>query len=372
MLPGPELTFCTLLHCLRFQNSAKITLVGIYRVPPTYLSNRVTMPEKFMPLPKISRPFLIAFLTLGLALLAVSFAPIFIRLSETELGPNGTVFNRLFVFFICFGSGRFLTETFLPKETQDTSPITAKQWVLLGSVGAIATISLVLWAISLQYTTVAKSVLLNNLTPIFTTLGSWLLLGKKFDSKFLVGMTIAVAGAVTLGIEDLSGASEGSLNGDIYALFSAVFLGMYFLIVEQLRLRFSATTILLWRCAVGSVILIPITVFAEGQLFPTTPTALLAVIGLGLISEGLGQRLVADSMNIFSSSFVSLFLLLEPIVSAILAWFIFLEHLTLTTWLGFAVVLTGIYLAQASQASTAQAMEQDEHHEHSAQPANYQ
>jgi len=326
------------------------------------------MPENLSPLPKISRPFLIAFLTLGLALLAVSFAPIFIRLSETELGPNGTVLNRLFIFLITFGSGRLVTEKFSARKEEERSPITGKQWVLLGSVGAIATISLVLWAISLQYTTVAKSVLLNNLTPIFTTLGSWLVLGKTFDSKFLVGLTIAVAGAITLGIEDVSGAAEGSLIGDLYALLSAVFLGIYFLIVEQLRLRFSATTILLWRCAVGSVILIPITFLAEGQLFPTTQTALLAVIGLGLISEGLGQRLVADSMNVFSSSFVSLFLLLEPIVSAILAWFIFLEHLTVTTWLGFAVVLTGIYLAQSSKASTAEAIDKEDYY---SQQANY-
>jgi len=368
-LPGIDILYSITLFAFPSfsKDNAGGNLSGNFLI---YLSNRIIMPEKFMPLPKISRPFLIAFLMLGLALLAVSFAPIFIRLSETELGPNGTVFNRLFVFFICFGTGKFVTENFSPtQKEEEASPITSKQWILLGSVGAIATISLVLWAISLQYTTVAKSVLLNNLTPIFTTLGSWLFLEKTFDSKFLVGMSIAVAGAITLGIEDLSGAAEGSLMGDVYALLSAVFLGTYFLIVEQLRLRFSATTILLWRCAVGSVILIPITLLAEGQLFPTTQTALLAVIGLGLISEGLGQRLVADSMNIFSSSFVSLFLLLEPIVSAILAWFIFLEHLTLTTWLGFAVVLTGIYLAQASKAATAQAMEQEEYR---SQQANYQ
>lgn len=311
------------------------------------------MPEKSISLPKVSRPFLIAFLTLCFALLAVSFAPIFIRLSETELGANGTVFNRLFIFFVTFGTGRWITQKLSPTDNNtEVDKITTQQWWLLGSVGAVAVTSLVLWAISLQYTTVAKSVLLNNLTPIFTTLGSWLVLGKKFDTKFLVGMAIAVAGAITLGIEDLNGASEGSLVGDVYALLSAVFLGTYFLIVEQLRSRFSATTILLWRCAVGGVILIPITLLVEGQLFPTTQTAILAVIGLGLISEGLGQRLLADSMNVFSSSFVSLFLLLEPIVSAILAWFIFLESLSLTTWLGFAVVLTGIYLAQTSKAAT--------------------
>ncbi|NBD17387.1 MAG: EamA family transporter [Cyanobacteria bacterium] len=309
------------------------------------------MPEKLISVPKISRPPLIAFLTLCFALLAVSFAPIFIRLSETELGANATVFNRLIVFFIFFGSGRWVKQKLSSTSEENSEQITGQQWWLLGSVGTIAAISLVLWAISLQYTTVAKSVLLNNLTPIFTALGSWLLFGKQFDSKFLVGMTIAVAGAITLGLEDLNAAAEGSLIGDVYALLSAVFLGTYFLIVEQLRSRFSATTILLWRCATGSALLVIIMLLTGEQLFPTTQIAIFAVLGLGLISEGLGQRLLADSMNVFSSSFVSLFLLLEPIVSAILAWFIFTEGLTITTWLGFAVVLTGIYLAQTSKAA---------------------
>ena len=37
----------------------------------------------------------IAFLTLIIALISISFSPIFIRISEIELGANGTVFNRL-------------------------------------------------------------------------------------------------------------------------------------------------------------------------------------------------------------------------------------------------------------------------------------
>lgn len=317
------------------------------------------MPEKLISKEKITRPFLFAFLTLCFALLCVSFAPIFIRLSETELSANGTVFNRLFIFFISFGSWQFLSRRFSSQEKAEEIQITSKQWWLLGSVGIVATISLVLWAISLQYTTVAKSMLLNNLTPIFTTLGSWVFLGKKFDSKFLIGMAIAVAGAITLGLEDLTGVGEGSFTGDIYAFLSAVFLGTYFLIVEQLRSRFSAITILLWRCATGSVILLVIMLLTGEQIFPTTQVTLLAVIGLGIISEGLGQRLLAESMNVFSSSFVSIFLLLEPVISAVLAWFIFLETLSLTTWLAFAVVLTGIYLAQASQSSTSEVAKQN-------------
>ncbi|WP_017324640.1 DMT family transporter [Synechococcus sp. PCC 7336] len=292
-----------------------------------------------------------AFLTLCIALLSISFAPIFIRLSETELGANGTVFNRLFIFVLVFGLGRAIAGRLAPAdESESSEPPTGQQWILLASVGVISILSLVLWAISLQYTTVAKSMLLNNLTPIFTSLGSWTIFGKQFDRRFLLGMAIALSGAIGLGLEDVNGA-EGLLVGDIFALLSAVFLGGYFLIVEQLRSRFSATTILLWRGAIGSLLLLPLVLVVEGQVLPTTEVAIFAVLGLGLVSEGMGQRLLADCMDKFSSSFICLFLLLEPIVSAILAWVIFVERLSPTTWIGFAVVLTGLYLAKSSRSA---------------------
>ncbi len=305
---------------------------------------------------ELSRQFegksnVIAFFNLSLALVAVSFAPIFIRFSETELGANATVFNRLFIFAVIFGMGKGISHHFSsPPEEAQKQPITKRQWILLWAVGIISITTLGLWAISLEYTTVAKSMLLNNLTPVFTSLGGWLFLSKRFDNKFLLGMTIALSGAIGLGLEDLHN-SDGNLIGDIYALLSAAFLGVYFLVVEQLRNRFSATTILLWRCVLGSLFLIPIVVLTENQFFPASLTAWSGVIGLGIISEGLGQRLLADCMDKFSSGFISLFLLLEPIISAILAWGILAESLTPITWVGFVVILTGIYLAQTSNSA---------------------
>ncbi|MGK7892055.1 MAG: DMT family transporter [Leptolyngbyaceae cyanobacterium] len=303
---------------------------------------------------------------LCVALMAVSFAPIFIRLSETDLGPNATVLNRMLVFFVVFGLGRSLrylwkkwqqAKVIGPSNRQsegddaDSEPITLTQWILLISVGVVSATTLGLWAISLVYTSVAKSMLLNNLTPVFASAGSWLFLGKRFDTKFVVGVAIAVAGAILLGIEDLQGGEVDSLIGDAYALCSAVFLGTYFLLVEQLRTRFDATTILLSRCAIGSMVLIPFVSLTEGELLPSTWISLLAVLGLGLISEGLGQNLLANSMTQFSASFIALFLLLEPIVSALLGWLIFAENLSSITGIGFAVILGGIYLAKSSKSA---------------------
>ncbi len=296
-------------------------------------------------------------ITLCIALLSVSFAPIFIRLSETELGANGTILNRFLIFATVFGTGRLITQwRTTPYENTVEIPLSWQQWGLLISVGIISSTSLGLWALSLEYTSVAKCMLLSNLTPIFTSLGAWLCFGKRFDKRFLIGMAIALSGAIFLGLADVK-STNGFIAGDLYALLSAVFLGIYFLMVEQLRQRFSATTILLWRCAIGSTLLLPIVWWTEGQLFPTTRVAILSVLGLGLISEGLGQRLIAVCMAQLSSSFVSLFLLLEPIISAILAWFIFLEHLKISTAFCFIVVLSGLALAQSSQSSQSEAGE---------------
>ncbi len=295
------------------------------------------------------RADLISTLKLCCAVLAISSAPIFIRFSETGLGPNGTVFNRLLIFVLVFGSiqsARIGLSAGQPKASEP-EPITTQFWWLLLGVGVTSVFSLGLWATSLEYISVAKSMLLNNLTPIFTTLGSWLLFRKQFDARFLVGMVIALVGAIALGAEDLHGV-DNNLLGDGFALLSAVFLAAYLMMVEKLRSRFSATTILLSRAIVGSMVLLPVTWFSEGQIFPTTAPVWSAVIALALICEGFGQRLLADSMSHFSCSFIALFLLLEPILSTILAWIIFAEQLSPLTWIGFAVVLTGIYLATSS------------------------
>jgi hypothetical protein len=57
------------------------------------------------------------------------------------------------------------------------------------------------------------------MTPIFATLGGWLLLGHNFDRRFLIGMILTIGGAISIGIQDLQIATE-QLIGDALALFS--------------------------------------------------------------------------------------------------------------------------------------------------------
>ena len=291
-----------------------------------------------------------AIISLSAALLAVSLAAIFIRLSEREIGPNATVFNRLWIATVVFGvwngadaARRRMSE----REPQVRSNYTLGDFLLLTAVGVVSSASLGFWAWSLTQTNVANSTVLRNLTPLFTTLGGWLLLGRRFDNRFLVGMVVALAGAIAIGLDDLQTAGD-HLAGDIAALLSAMFYAGNLLIAEHLRTKFSATIILMWRCCIGSILILPLVLLAGDRVFPYSWQGWLAVIALAVICQAFGQGLLIHSLGRLSSGFVALFLLLEPVITAILAWMLFSERLSLLNWLAFSVVLAGIYLAKSS------------------------
>jgi len=184
--------------------------------------------------------------------------------------------------------------------------------------------------------------------PIFTTLGAWLLLGQRFQAKFLLGMAVALGGAIAIGVEDLQ-VADSNITGDIAALFAAMLSATSILSVEQLRIKFSTPTIMLWTSLIGSLFIFPIVLLSEGQLFPTSWVGWSAVISLALICQVIGQGLLTYSLARFSSGLVAVSMLTIPVIAAILAMIILSEKLSLLNWLAFAVVLAGIYLSVSAQ-----------------------
>jgi drug/metabolite transporter (DMT)-like permease len=220
---------------------------------------------------------------------------------------------------------------------------------MLGA-GTFFAATLVFMAWSLTQTSVAISIVLHNLTPIFTSLGAWLLFGQGFNRQFLIGIVIAIGGAIAIELDELQIATS-NVQGGIAAILSAIFMAAYLLIVEQLRIKFSAPTLQLWICGSAALVIFPVLLFAGDQIFPSSVGVWLAVIAWALICQVLGQGLLSYSLDRLSSVVVSLVHLLQPVFSAIFAWAIFWENLSFSKWVAFAVVLIGLYLAVSSQAA---------------------
>ncbi len=296
---------------------------------------------------------LISIILLFVSVFTLSLAAIFIRWSEQDIGPNATVFNRFWISFAVLGLVQGIKPV-ISRFFGDSSPqqytYTLEDICLLIVSAIVTSISHIFWCWSLTQTSVANANLLHNLTPIFATLGGWLLLGHYFNGKFIMGMTLAMGGAFSIGIQDFHIAAE-NLVGDAWALISAVFYAANFLVSEKLRVKFSATIILFWSCLLRVILTFPVVIFTENRLFPSSLQGWLAVISLAVVCQVIGAGILIYSLKHFSSGLTSLFLLMEPIITTILAWFIFAESLNPVNMLFFCVVLVGIYLAKTSQGS---------------------
>ncbi|MEC4812136.1 MAG: DMT family transporter [Scytonema sp. PMC 1069.18] len=282
--------------------------------------------------------------------LFIGVVPILIKICEREIDPNTTVFYRLWSATVFLGvwNGLLAVRNQLSNEqSEKKESYTTEVLGLLLLSGIFVSAFQIIWAWSVTQTSIANSSLMHGLIPPFTVLVGWLFLGHRFDNRFLVAMTVAIVGMMIIGITDLQ-FSFDKVQGDIVALLSALFTALYLLSVERLRNNLSSTTILMWSCAIGTVLTLPILVIVKDEFFPSSWDVKLAAIGLGL-TLALGQGLVVYSLKKFSSGFVSMICLLDPILSTTLAWSIFSETLSLYNLVGFAVVLLGLYLITYSQ-----------------------
>ncbi|MBD2499491.1 DMT family transporter [Anabaena azotica] len=294
---------------------------------------------------------LIASALLFLGVCVISFGSILIKLSEVELSPNTTIFNRFWiasVVFLLLHGYKAIHQRFFSDKPVEQQFYTAKDLLLLLSAGIFWAITLGLLAWSLTQTSVAVSAILHNLAPIFTSMAAFLFFRQSFDRIFFIGMVIAIAGAIAIEVEEMHIATS-EFQGGLAAIGSAIFLTAYLLTIEKLRAKFDPMTIQLWICVIASLTILPILLINKDQLFPSSVNSWLCVTSLALLCQVVGQGLITYSLARFSSVTVSLVRLLDPVLSSLYAIVIFSERLSFTNCLGFIGVLIGLYLAVSNQ-----------------------
>ncbi|OJX10205.1 MAG: hypothetical protein BGO77_07275 [Caedibacter sp. 37-49] len=287
------------------------------------------------------KAFAVGLTILGASLLG--FSPIFVRLSSIE--PLSTGFFRFFLAFPFLFSWMLFDHN---QDIQSKAPRTKHEYFLLISAGLYLALDIAFWHWSLQKTSVANATLLNNLTSIFVATIAWLVLKVKLGRSTVVGILLATLGAALLvGERDESHISQ--LLGDSQALISAVFYAGYVLAVKQLRQHFSAATIMTWSGLASMYTLALMMGIYEDHFLPVRWQDWLPIIGLALIVHVLGQGLIAYGMGHLSAAFSSIALMISPIVSTVVAWYLFSEKLTLIKILGGIIILVGLVIARENE-----------------------
>ena len=118
----------------------------------------------------MSNKNLLAYLALGVGVVALSFSAMFVRWADAP-GPV-TAFYRMF-FSI------FMLLPFVFGRSSERSTIGKMNILFPFLAGIFTALDLALWTTALSYTTAANATLLGNTAPLWVALGTWLIFKQK-------------------------------------------------------------------------------------------------------------------------------------------------------------------------------------------------
>lgn len=269
----------------------------------------------------------------------IGFAPILVRVSEA--GPSATAAFRILLALPIL----WVLVAWERRQNPDVlQPRSAADFRALVIAGLFFTGDLSLWHWSLQLTTVANSTLLTNFAPIFVTAGAFLLFGERVAKQFVIGLILALGGAVLLVAKSVS-FSAHQMWGDLLSIFTASVYSGYLLAVKGLRQRFSTITIMAWTGLVSCPSLFIVALCSGETIMPGSIRGWKVLLALALISHVGGQTLIAFALGHLAASFSSVSLLLQPVVAALLAAALLNERLTFLQVIGGIITLAGIAIA---------------------------
>ncbi|MFN2184950.1 MAG: DMT family transporter [Anaerolineae bacterium] len=285
-------------------------------------------------------------LSLFMGIVAVSFASILIRFAQGA----GMASLSIAAWRLIFASTILLPYAWATRR-DEIRDLSGREWVLLVASGLFLGLHFATWIASLGYTSVASSVVLVSMGPVFVGLGSWLLLRERPGALLVAGIVLAAAGSVVISWGDLDQGRD-QLVGDLLALAGAIFVAGYLMIGYRVRARRSLTTYIALVYGVAMVALVLIVLLAGQPMFGYPLDAYGWVLALALGPQIVGHSTLNWALRYLSATFVAIVTLAEPIGSGILAYVLLGEAVGWSTAIGGAMVLAGIYVASRAEVSS--------------------
>ena len=271
---------------------------------------------------------------LPIAITAVSFAAILIRLSDSH--PMAIAFYRMLF-------STLILLPFVPAYLPEIKKLGRSEWLIMITSGMFLAVHFAAWISSLSYTSVASSVVLVTAHPIVVAWISGWYLGENTSRRAYTAILVALGGISIMTISSFT-AAGWSVKGDILAIIGMLAVAGYLIRGREIRRNISVVPYVFVVYGISSLFL---GVFSLGfgtsfEIYPIREYTLF--FALALIPTVVGHTLYNYSLRYLEVRAVSTTLLGEPIVASVLAFFILSEVPPILTVVGAAITLTGIYI----------------------------
>ena len=234
------------------------------------------------------------------------------------------------------------------KAREEILSLSRGDFLLAVTAGFFLAMHFATWISSLDYTSVANSVVLVNTNPLWVGLLTPLIAKERVGRRTIIGILMSVTGGVIIGFGDFAGGAR-ALLGDALALAGSICAAVYLLLGRNLRRKLSLLSYV-FVCYGSAAVLLWLAVLVMGLPVTGYSTGTFAAFGaMALISQVIGHSSYNWGLKWFSAGLIAVTLLGEPIFSTILAYFLFDEGLTWMKIVGGACILSAIYLVAAGE-----------------------
>lgn len=305
----------------------------------------------------VKKPIVSPFFGLFIGILAVSSASLFIRFAQKEAPSLVIAAFRMAVAAIVVAP--FCIKKFIPEFKHASRKI--KSLLLLSGVFLAAHFAV--WITSLEYTSVASSVVLVTTAPLWVALLSPLLLKEKITRWIVFGLAMSLAGSIIVGLSSNCGFNLGKLVcqdlsttfhgraflGNAMALAGAFLSAGYLIVGRKVRNHVSLSSYIFSVYSVAAIVLLFLVLITRQQISGYSTPTYIWMIALALVPQLIGHSAFNWALKYLSAAYVSIALLGEPIGTVILTMLFLSESPSILELVGGFLILVGIILATRSQ-----------------------
>ncbi|MEL6307921.1 MAG: DMT family transporter, partial [Chloroflexota bacterium] len=216
------------------------------------------------------------------------------------------------------------------------------------------------WVTSLEYTSVLISVVFVTSSPLWVAILEFVFLKVRLPRLVLVGLVIAICGGLLIGYGGLGATQTNDVDtgrefiGGALSLAGAMTIAAYLLIARKLqqpRDADDATSKLpivpyIWLVyGTAGIILLVWALLAGVPITGHSTEGYLWVFAMAIFPQLVGHTSLNYAVGYLPATIVSMVTQLEPVGSAILAYFLFDELPLPLQILGSVVIIAGVMLA---------------------------
>jgi drug/metabolite transporter (DMT)-like permease len=236
--------------------------------------------------------------------------------------------------------------TYRIRSRQIQLPASAVRASLLG--GLFFGLDLSLWASGIMLRGATIPTLMANTAPVWVGVGAVVFWRRRLPSLFWLGLVVAMAGvAVVLGLDALKEIELGL--GSLMGLGAAIFYGAYFLVTQTAREAIDAPTYFWLSTSCSAAVLLVVVGLLGQPLTGYSAQGWLSFLVMGLVVQLMGWLAINYAQGHLPATVVSPTLLVQPVLTAVLAGPILGETLGMGQMAGGLVVLAGVYMVHRSQ-----------------------